>query len=295
MKPLWRMLEYLHVFVIIPLLLTTVSDSGAAVYLSNLSNRWVDPANPSVNDIGNIENLFPGQYTFTARFTTGAGSFALNSVTLEFLSSPGLFAPQSWTNLDVQLYRKVGKHSKLLVTLGRPTINSTPTQWPHSSTYPYDFTTYIDFHAMRQVILQPFSQYQVSASDPTNSPSAAGLLFSVSSNYTTLDDWQMGPTSGNAWGVGQFLKLAVDAATVDAQFTLSPVQTSDPYFGVQTNSFGFTINGTSNLVIVVEASANLANPVWSPLATNTLTGGSSYFSDPQWTNHPGRFYRLRSL
>jgi hypothetical protein len=26
----------------------------------------------------------------------------------------------------------------------------------------------------------------------------------------------------------------------------------------------------------------------------TLTGGSSYFSDPDWTNYPGRFYRLRS-
>ena len=65
-------------------------------------------------------------------------------------------------------------------------------------------------------------------------------------------------------------------------------------FGVRTNQFGFTITGTSNLVIVVEACTNLANPVWSPVGTNTLTGGSSYFSDPQWTNYPGRFYRLRS-
>ena len=72
------------------------------------------------------------------------------------------------------------------------------------------------------------------------------------------------------------------------------VQTSDASFGVRTNRFGFTITGASNLVIVVEASTNLANPVWAPVGTNTLTGGSSYFSDPQWTNHPARFYRLRS-
>jgi hypothetical protein len=39
---------------------------------------------------------------------------------------------------------------------------------------------------------------------------------------------------------------------------------------------------------------NLANPTWYPLQTNTLTGGSFYFSDPQWTNYPGRFYRIRS-
>jgi len=72
------------------------------------------------------------------------------------------------------------------------------------------------------------------------------------------------------------------------------VQTGDASFGVRTNRFGFTITGASNLVIVVEASTNLANPAWIPVGTNTLTGGSSYFSDPQWTNHPARFYRLRS-
>ena len=63
--------------------------------------------------------------------------------------------------------------------------------------------------------------------------------------------------------------------------------------GVGTNRFGFTITGASNLVIVVEASTNLANPAWSPLVMYTLTSGSAYFSDPQWTNYPARFYRLR--
>jgi hypothetical protein len=70
-------------------------------------------------------------------------------------------------------------------------------------------------------------------------------------------------------------------------------------FGVQTNQLGFDITGSSNLVIVVEASTNLANPVWSPISTNTLntflgTNGTSYFSDPQWASFPGRFYRFRS-
>jgi len=71
------------------------------------------------------------------------------------------------------------------------------------------------------------------------------------------------------------------------------VQNSDASFGVRTNQFGFTIIGTSGLVIVVEACTNLANPTWSPVGTNTLTGGSSYFSDPLWTNYSARFYRLR--
>jgi hypothetical protein len=65
-----------------------------------------------------------------------------------------------------------------------------------------------------------------------------------------------------------------------------------PGFGVQTNGFGFIISWATNISVVVEACTNLAHPVWSPVRTNTLTGGSSYFSDPQWTNHPARFYRL---
>jgi hypothetical protein len=70
--------------------------------------------------------------------------------------------------------------------------------------------------------------------------------------------------------------------------------TDHPSFGVQANQFGFTITGPSDLVVVVEACTNLTSPNWSPVSTNTLTGGSSYFSDPQWSNHLTRVYRLRS-
>jgi len=75
---------------------------------------------------------------------------------------------------------------------------------------------------------------------------------------------------------------------------LPQVQTSDASFGVQANQFGFNINWARGQTLVVEACTDLSNPVWTPVATNTLTGGSSYFSDSQWTNYPGRFYRLRS-
>jgi len=69
--------------------------------------------------------------------------------------------------------------------------------------------------------------------------------------------------------------------------------TTDAGFGVRTNQFGFTITGASGIAVVVEACANLANPIWSPLQTNTLSDGAFYFSDTYWANHPGRFYRLR--
>jgi hypothetical protein len=72
------------------------------------------------------------------------------------------------------------------------------------------------------------------------------------------------------------------------------ILTSGPGFGVQSNAFGFIISWATNLPVVVEACTNLANHSWSPLKTNALTGGWSHVSDPQWTNYPGRVYRLRS-
>lgn len=72
------------------------------------------------------------------------------------------------------------------------------------------------------------------------------------------------------------------------------VQTSTPAVDVQTSSYPFTTFWATYLSVVVEATADLAHPLWVPVATNTLSGGSSHFSDPQWTNYPARFYRLRS-
>jgi len=64
-------------------------------------------------------------------------------------------------------------------------------------------------------------------------------------------------------------------------------------FGVQPGGFGFTISWATNGSVVVEAATNLANPIWIPVSTNTLTGGTNHFSDPEWTNFPSRFYRAQ--
>ena len=73
----------------------------------------------------------------------------------------------------------------------------------------------------------------------------------------------------------------------------SEILGSDASFGVSTNRFGFRI-ATSRPIIHIEACADLAHPVWSTVGTNRPKSGFSYFSDPQWTNSPTRFYRLRS-
>ena len=80
-------------------------------------------------------------------------------------------------------------------------------------------------------------------------------------------------------------------ASVPTVLWLPAIQ-ADTSLGISTNGFGFNINWASGQTVVVEASPDLIN--WQPVQTNAIMTGSSYFSDPQWTNYPGRFYRLRS-
>jgi hypothetical protein len=71
------------------------------------------------------------------------------------------------------------------------------------------------------------------------------------------------------------------------------IQTSDGSFGVRGNEFGFNIIGTIDIPIAIEICTNLAIQSWAPRQNFTLTNGLSYFSDPQWTNYPDGFYRIR--
>ena len=73
------------------------------------------------------------------------------------------------------------------------------------------------------------------------------------------------------------------------------ILTLRPSFGVQTNTFGFIISWATNVPVVVEASTDFPIPAWTSLQTCTLINGWFYFSDPEWTNYPARFYRIRSL
>jgi hypothetical protein len=68
---------------------------------------------------------------------------------------------------------------------------------------------------------------------------------------------------------------------------IAPPQISDP--GVQGGNFGFAITGVSNQVITLEAGTNWLN--WQTIWTNTLSGTSTNFTDPQWKSYPHRFYR----
>jgi BspA type Leucine rich repeat region (6 copies) len=65
--------------------------------------------------------------------------------------------------------------------------------------------------------------------------------------------------------------------------------------GITGGHFGFNLTGPASAVVVVETCTNLSNPVWLPIATNTIPSNStSAFSDLQSGAHPTRFYRERS-
>jgi hypothetical protein len=187
-------------------LIANVSDSRAAVYLSNLENRFGDQG------IGDIQGVFNDWVPITVSFTTGAGSFSLNSVTLEFyMDTRGLPAPY-WTNAVVRLFQQRGNDRVLLGPLKNPTINPLPTEWPQPSRlFPRNYTSFVDFHPLEQMILRGFSTYVVEISDPPIASLGLNLLCSLSPNYTSIGEWHMGPTTRPVGASTSFLKFGVDA------------------------------------------------------------------------------------
>ena len=71
---------------------------------------------------------------------------------------------------------------------------------------------------------------------------------------------------------------------------LKPMASSD---AGAAQPFGFAISGADNQTVVIEFCTNLAEQNWVPIAIKTLTTGDNLFSDPQWTNYPAGFYRVR--
>ena len=83
-------------------------------------------------------------------------------------------------------------------------------------------------------------------------------------------------------------------SSVAMLFVPPQIQTSGPVFGLHSNIFGFNVSGSSNQVVVIESSTNLTASQWVQLQTNILTTNTIYFSDPDWTNFSGRYYRVHS-
>jgi hypothetical protein len=100
------------------------------------------------------------------------------------------------------------------------------------------------------------------------------------------------------------MKLIQSEAIISSTLLLFSVLTTKAQ---QYGDFGYTVangivtitnytgaGGAVSIPSVIPVNAGLANPIWTPLQTNTLPTDTFYFSDPQWTNYPARLYRVRS-
>lgn len=107
------------------LFLAVFQSAEAVSVVSNVGDVWTE------GGIGDIHGVFRGGTPYgtdTASFKTGAGTFSLNSITLEFEFGSSYSSPQ-W--LDVQLFESVGGANVLIGNLVNPVADPAPTQWPN--------------------------------------------------------------------------------------------------------------------------------------------------------------------
>ncbi len=118
-------------------------------------------------------------------------------------------------------------------------------------------------------------------------------IFGVNSSTLALTNAQPGD-AGNYTVVitNTFGSATSHVAVLTVSLPPPAIITTNGSFGISNGVFGFQLTGLPGQTLVVEGSSNLTT--WIGLKTNLLTGESIYFSDPQWTNHPARYYRIRA-
>jgi len=244
----------------------SVTSLGLNVFdrCTGLTNISVDPANPTFSSMAGV--LFDRSQMTLIEYPCGkTGSYSISSGVNTIGDSAfsqctgltGVIIPDSVTSIGVDAFAFCT--SLTSVTIGSGLINSL-----FSGLGSYAFS---DCPKLAKVYIRG------------NSPTPANDLTVFSGDTNAIVYYQPDTTG---WG-----------ALFDGLPTWNPqLSGGGSNMGVQNHQFGFSISGNNNLVVVVEACTNVAGPVWLSVSTNTLAGGTNYFSDPQWTNYPARFYRL---
>jgi hypothetical protein len=70
------------------------------------------------------------------------------------------------------------------------------------------------------------------------------------------------------------------------------IQAGEFGFGPTREGFRFTVTGTPDIPIRVDACTNLSKRIWTPLLTTRLSSGSLNFMDDGYGSYPSRFYRI---
>jgi hypothetical protein len=276
---------------------TTVSGLSAGSHTVSFSSvsGWTTPANLNVSVSGGA-------------LTTATGTYVAQTGNLQVTINPAaaVSAGAQW-QVDGGAWRNSGTTASGL-SVGSHILNfSTVSGWTtptyQSVTVSNNQTTaatgtYVPQTGALQVAISPAAAVSAGAQwrvDGGSWQSSGAVLSGLSLgshvvSFSSVSGWIV-PTNQTAM-------VSMGATTMlNGVYQVYVVITPDAGSGGGTNGFGpngFSLNltGTPGQTFVMEGSTNLVN--WVPLQTNILTDGSSYFSDPQCTNYPGRYYRLRS-
>ena len=267
----------------------SVANIGDAAFSScpNLTNIMVDPLNPAFSSVDGV--LFNESQTTLVDYPAGkVGYYAIpNSVTI---ISSGAFADCSSLTSITMPYGVTSIGGIAFSGCSSLTNLTIPDSVTSVGDYAFNYCTSltsVTIPSSVEDIGQGAFAYDFNLTSvffSGNAPNVFGDLF-FSQNPTHETIYYLAGTSG--WA-------STLAGRPTALWALPYPLILNSSLGVQTNGLSFTASWATNSSVVVEASPDLGNPKWSPVATNTLTGGTFYFTDPQWTKYPSRFYRLRS-
>jgi hypothetical protein len=284
-----------------------IGQSWAEEYLSNLGDLWPDPTG---NTMGDIEVLIGPYGPFVVQFFTGSGTnemnyitmsaaiatnsanaeaFNLTSVTFEFLGSP--WQPWSnWSNVTIEVSQQVSNQSIVLGQLGNAVVNPTPTQWPTS-------TTYIDFHPITDIVLQPSSEYSVALSVPFNYPPILGLLFTYSPQFVTPTDWRLGATMTRVPIYGtEYLKIAIGADAIVETNSMSLPVSPVSHVSLAVSKAGSKIVlswPASTIPCQLYAMPSIAPAAWTPVLVEPITNNDNFVVTLPLTG-PDCYFRLQA-
>ncbi|HMP81615.1 MAG TPA: DUF4082 domain-containing protein [Verrucomicrobiota bacterium] len=108
---------------------------------------------------------------------------------------------------------------------------------------------------------------------------SVGGAFTGSASIKNYNEFKQ--NSGGIKLENPHFKKTVSLAAVE-ESSQSPVQ------------FGFTVTGPEEQVFIIEKCTNLSAPVWTPIATNVISGGTFDFSDLRRDDTPNCYYRIRT-
>jgi hypothetical protein len=216
----------------------------------------------------------------------GKGLISIRPSAFEYCGLLGLRIPDRVTTIDSNAFRQCVSITNLTMGSNVVSIGEHAFELCYSLgslTLPRNLASIGQYAFANCSVLDLFAVYFQG-----NSPAADCTVFTNYGNFSAAPNnvtvYYLPGTTG--WGP--------TFACVPAKLWNPQAQTTDANFGVRMDRFGFNITGTADIPLAVEASTDLAARSWVLLQSCTLTNGSIYFSDPQWTNYPSRLYRIRS-